>query len=184
MGGSGPSAEPWSPPVWVRGSAALRDHVDATRHRRGPVAASRWRGDLVGRAPLDRPAERRGCSGRDGGAERDGVLRVCVDRDRPAEFGGDAPCDRGDARGSPDQQHDVDLVRCLLCRPQRPPHGRHRLLECWPDHGLELVADQPHLGVERRQQHRDRHLGVGGERFLRRDAVIPSVRSEMRPPDR
>ena len=64
-----------------------------------------------------------------------------------------------------------DLGRLDAGRADRPFQGRNGVGKRRPDHGLELAASQADLGLHRRQEHGDRHLGVRRQRLLGGHAV-------------
>ena len=131
---------------------------------------ARWRGHggAVAR-PGPSPGHRRG----DRGPERHPVLRVGVDRHRPAEGRRDQLGDERRARRPPTSSTVVTSPGSTSRRPQRPGERRDRVGQGRAHHLLVLGAGEPHLGLQLRQQHRDRDVAVGRQRLLGVDALLP-----------
>ena len=106
-----------------------------------------------------------------GGAEGDGVFGVGVDGSRASEFCGDQVSDHGNARGTADEQHGVELGGIDLGRLQRPAQGGDGGADRRADHFFELAAGQPDLGLKLGEQYRNGGFGVRGQGFLGGDAL-------------
>ena len=182
---SGPRA-PFGGGLQGRGGSASgqewyrRSGPDSPGSHSGPGRHSRFRGGRSGAIRFGPHGGRRGGHRADrglgrahrGGAEGDGVFGVGVDGSRAAEFGGDQVGDHRNARGSADEQHGVQLGRIDLGRLQRPAQGGDGGADGRADHPFKLAAGQADLGLQVGQQHRDGGLGVRGQGFLGRDALV------------
>ena len=80
-----------------------------------------------------------------------------------------------DAGRAADEQDRADLVVRHPGRADGPAQRHDRLGDRRADHRLELGAGEPHLGLQARQQHRDRHVGVARQRLLGVDALLPQA---------
>ena len=113
---------------------------------------------------------RHACAGVERRPEGDRVLGVGVDRHRPSDPRRDQPGDERDAGRATDQE---DRVHVLGPEPGRRHHagqGVDGRAEQGPDELLELGPLEEDRVVHVAEPHRDRHRGLGGQRFLRVDA--------------
>ena len=89
-----------------------------------------------------------------------------IDRDRAAGRLADHLRDERDARRAADQQDAVEPVELEPGALDRPPERPDRLGDPRPDHLLEFLAGQAHLGLETGQDDLDRRVGIGREGLL------------------
>ena len=151
----------------------------SARARRRSVADRPVRSVLAAR-PLRRSAStprsarsvaRRG-AGDPGCAERDGVLRVGVDGDGPAELAGDGLRHQGHPRRAADEEHGVQVGSLDAGARRGPAERPERLRQGRGDHRLELPTGQADVGEHARQGDGDDDVAVLGEPFLGRHAGL------------
>ena len=106
------------------------------------------------------------------GAERHGMLRMCVERDGTSELGTDELGDERDTRRPADEQDRPQLLCGHAGRAECAFGDDEGVAERGADHRLELGSGEPDLCLHRRQDHRDRDVGVARERLLRPDALV------------
>ena len=80
--------------------------------------------------------------------------------------------DHGNARGTANEQHGVQLGGIDSGRLQRPAQGGDGGADRRADHFFELAAGQADLGLQLGQQHRNGGFGVRGQGFLGGDALV------------
>ena len=78
------------------------------------------------------------------------------------------------ARAAADEEHPADIGRGDAGRADGALEGLRRLVDPWPDHGLELAASEAYVCLQPGHRHRDRRIGVGGEGLL----GPPALRSQ------
>ena len=112
-----------------------------------------------------------GVGDRPHGTQRDGGLRVGVDRDRAVEALRQQLGDPGDARRAAGQQDRCDVLRHHVRGLQEVRDDVDRPAETVLDHLLELSAREPDDRVPGTQEDEDHGVGVERERLLGLDGL-------------